>query len=177
MVTARTGALMTNAGRPADGANVDPTCSCCGRGHDTARHIILDCRALDKPRAHLNRSLEEILNAEQTEEFLDMGKQDRYMTLLGRQMETELNLESQKSLDPAVKNFLKGADRIRKEEYDMQPLTGTVYNRPPEHTAQMLQEWKQMEEENERRAAQEHMDGEDDYTTDSDEEDKPEHEG
>jgi hypothetical protein len=36
MTSARLGALMTNAGRPADGELLDPTCPCCGHGHERA---------------------------------------------------------------------------------------------------------------------------------------------
>ena len=53
MTSARLGALMTNAGRTADGEDIDPTCTCCYEDQDTARHMLLQCRALESPRNQL----------------------------------------------------------------------------------------------------------------------------
>ena len=41
MTTARLGALMTNAGRSADGAQLDPTCIRCHNEPDTVGHVLV----------------------------------------------------------------------------------------------------------------------------------------
>ena len=161
MTTARLGALMTNAGRTADGELLDPTCPCCGRSYDTARHMMLDCAATTKPRNAMETDLAWILEDKQRLEYRNMAKQDKYMTLLGKQMENELTLEQQMRMDSSVKRMLKAANTLRTTDFDQQPLTGKLYTRPPEHTAQLLHQWQTMEDERLRDLREEQMDGSD----------------
>ena len=172
MTTARLGALMTNAGRPADGELLDPVCPCCGHGHDTARHMMLECAAMNKPRSSMETELKWILESEQQLEYKRMSKQDKYMTLLGKQMENEMTMEQQIPLDSATKKMLKEMDALRTNLYGLQPLTGRTYNRPPEQTAQMLQQWQQMEDERIQHLGERQMDGIDDENSDTDSPDK-----
>jgi hypothetical protein len=50
MTTARLGALMINAGRPADEQKLDPPCQCCGAEEETDEHVIIHCSKLEEPR-------------------------------------------------------------------------------------------------------------------------------
>jgi hypothetical protein len=115
MTSARLGALMTNAGRPADGELIDPACPCCGHGHDTARHMMLECAAMNKPRSSMETELKWILEGEQQLEYKRMNKQDKYMTLLGKQMENEMTMEQQIPLDSAIKKMLKEMDALKNQ--------------------------------------------------------------
>jgi hypothetical protein len=78
MTTARLGALMTNAGRAADGAQLDPECSCCHDGPDTARHVLLRCQALKGPRDAMWELVIEIWTETQQNEFAAMKDQQQY---------------------------------------------------------------------------------------------------
>jgi hypothetical protein len=172
ITSARLGALMTNAGRPADGELLDPACTCCGHGYDTARHMMLECAAMNKPRCSMGTELKWILEGEQQLEYKRMNKQDKYMTLLGKQMENEMTMEQQISLDSAIKTMLKEMDALRANLYELQPLTGRTYNRPPEHAVQMLQQCQQMEDERIQYLGEKQMDGIDDGDSDTDPPDK-----
>jgi hypothetical protein len=76
-------------------------------------------------------------------------------------MENELTLEQQMRMDSSVKRMLKAANTLRTTDFDLQPLTGKLYTRPPEHTAQLLHQWQTMEDERLRDLREEQMDGSD----------------
>jgi hypothetical protein len=96
--------------------------------------MMLECAAINKPRSSLEAELKWILESEQQLGCKRMNKQDKYMTLLGKQMENEMTMEHQIPLDSAIKKMLKEMDALRINLYELQPLTGRTYNRPPEHT-------------------------------------------
>jgi hypothetical protein len=155
MTAARLGALMTDAGRTADGEKLDPTCRCCERDHDTARHMMLECQALHRPRTTMLQTTERIWDREQKECYRGQSTQEKYMTLLGKQMDCGATEKQQRQLDSAVKNMLSDMNTIRMEQHQLQSLTGKTYNRPPEETAQMAELWQEMEREREQRRGQE----------------------
>jgi hypothetical protein len=155
MTAARLGALMTDAGRTADGETLNPTCRCCKKGHDTARHMMLECKMLHRPRTTMQQMVRNIWNKEQRKEYEEQTTQEKYMTLLGKQMDCRATEEQQKQLDSAVKHMLSDMDTIRMEQYQLQSLVGKTYNRPPEETAQMAELWQKMEQEWEQRRGQE----------------------
>jgi hypothetical protein len=163
MTSARLGALMTNAGRTADGGHINPTCTCCHTQHDTARHVLLQCQALASPRDQMWELLMRIWDEDQQEEFAEMSEQQQYMTLLGKQMENELDMNQQKLLDKTVKHTLVKMDDVRKLAHDLQPMNGTTHNRPPEQSIQLTEQWRQMADQRSDLRAQQLL-------TDSDEE-------
>jgi hypothetical protein len=146
MTTARLGALMTNAGRSADGTQVDPICVCCQEEPDTARHVLLQCQALETPRDELWEQVLDIWDEHQQNEFADMTDQQQYMTLLGKQMENETDLEQQRQLDKAVKETLVKMDDVRQDTHGLQPMNGRTHNRPPEQSTRMTEQWREMTE-------------------------------
>jgi hypothetical protein len=146
MTTARLGALMTNAGRSADGAQLDPTCICCHENPDTARHVLLRCPALENPRDELWEQVLDIWDEQQQDEFAEMTDQQQYMTLLGKQMENETDIDQQRQLDKAVKSMLVKMDDIRQCTHELQPMNGRRHNRPPEQSTQMTEQWREMTE-------------------------------
>jgi hypothetical protein len=166
MTTARLGALMTNAGRAADGAQLDPECSCCQDGPDTARHVLLRCQALKGPRDELWGLVIEIWSAAQQSEFAAMTDQQQYMTLLGKQMTNDLDAVQQLHLDSAVKQTLVKMDDIRKDTYELQPMNGNINNRPPEQSILLAHQWREMTDEIDQRRAQEREDDGDDDLSD-----------
>ena len=147
MTTARAGALMTNAGRAADGDQLDPTCECCQVGHDTARHVLLNCQALEAPRNEMWELALHIWTEDQQDEFADKTDQQQYMTLLGKQMEHELDRDQQTELDSAVKLTLTRMDDIRQQTYNLQPMNGRIYNAPPARSAQLTEQWRNEQEQ------------------------------
>jgi hypothetical protein len=146
MTTARAGALMTNAGRAADGDKLDPTCICCQKEHDTARHVLLECEALTPPRNELWELAMDIWDEAQQDEFAGKTDQQQYMTLLGKQMKNTLDLDQQMELDLAVKLTLTRMDDIRQKTYNLQPLNGRINNQPPERSIQLTEQWRQEQE-------------------------------
>ena len=76
-----------------------------------------------------------------------MSDQRQYMTLLGRQMEHQLDIDQQTKMDSAVKQMLVEMDDTRKFAYNLKPMNGTIHNRPPEQSIQMTERWRQMEEQ------------------------------
>jgi hypothetical protein len=169
MTAARLGALMTDAGKTADGEKLDPTCRCCKKGHDTARHMMLECKMLHRPRTTMQQIVKKIWNKEQRRNYEGQTTQERYMTLLGKQMDYRATEEQQKQLDSAVKHMLSDMNTIRMEQYQLQSLVGKTYNRPPEETAQMAELWQDMERKWEQRRGQE-------LQTDDEDADEDEHE-
>jgi hypothetical protein len=149
--TARLGALMTTGGRAADGNHLDPTCTCCRKGRDTARHVILKCKA----------------------EFENMTEQQQYMTLLGKQMQHRLDMDQQRQLDTTMKRTLVKMDDIRQNRYGLPPMNGVTHNRPPEQSIQMAELWREMKDDDKelRRQA---MDSDTDSDTESDTESEEE---
>ena len=162
MTSARLGALMTNAGRTADGEKLDPTCTCCKNNHDTARHVLLGCKAMEIPRNRMWRQVMEIWDNDQQEEFANMSEQQQYMTLLGKQMEREMDIQQQTQLDTAVKKALVRMDNIRMVEFGLQPMNGRTHNRPPEQSIQLTEQWREMTEEWAELRAQQLISGSDD---------------
>ena len=155
MTTARLGALMTNGGRSADGDHLDPTCICCQKEHDTARHLLLRCRALETPRNEMWERITDSWTVEQQDEFESMTEQQQYMTLLGKQMKHYLDMDQQRQLDTTMKITLVKMDDIRKNEYGLHPMNGETHNRPPEQSIQMAEQWREMKEEDEELRRQE----------------------
>jgi hypothetical protein len=141
------------------------TCRCCKKGHDTAKHMMLRCPALHRPRTTTLQTTEKIWNRRQRECYRRQSTQEKYMTLLGKQMDCGATMKQQRQLDSAVKNMLSDMNTIRTEQHQLQPLTGKTYSRPPEETAQMAELWQEMELEREQRRDQEQR-------TDEEEEDK-----
>jgi hypothetical protein len=92
-----------NAGRAADGAQLDPECSCCHDGPDTARHVLLRRQALKGPREEMWELVIEIWTEAQQNEFAAMKDQQQYMTLLGKQMTNGLDTVQQSQLDTTDK--------------------------------------------------------------------------
>ena len=162
MTTARLGALMTNAGRSADGAQLDPTCPCCYNDPDTARHVLLQCEALEPPRNEMWDLAMDIWDEDQQNEFADMTDQQQYMTLLGKQMKNKLDPDQQLQLDTAVKVTLVKMDDIRKDTYDLQPMNGRTNNRPAEQSIRLADQWRKMTEQRETLRAQEMLSDSDD---------------
>jgi hypothetical protein len=167
MTTGRCGALMTNGGRSADGSQLDPECSCCRKEHDTARHVLLKCRALETPRNEMWERIADDWTEEQQDEFESMTEQQQYMTLLGKQMQHRLDADQQRRLDTTVKVALVKMDDIRQNKYNLQPMNGRMHNRPPEQSIQMAEQWREMEEESEELRRQE-MNSDTDSDTDND---------
>ena len=95
-----------------------------------------------------------IWDEDQQEEFGEKSEQQQFMTLLGKQMENGMSSRQQKLLDKTVKYTLTRMDDIRKEAHGLQPLNGTTHNRPPEQSIQMVQQWRQMEEDKSKLRAQ-----------------------
>ena len=89
-------------------------------------------------------TLMEIWDEVQTDEFSTMTDQRQYMTLLGKQMENEMDQNQRVQLDTAVKQALVEMDDLRKDVHNLQPMNGTKYNRQPEQSAQMTQRWREM---------------------------------
>jgi hypothetical protein len=177
MTTARAGALMTNAGRAADGDQLDPTCACCHSDPDIARHILLQCQALEAPRNEMWELAMDIWDEDQQNEFADKSDQQQYLTLLGKQMEHTLDLDQQTALDTAVKITLVKMDDIRQKKHNLQPMNGRTHNRPPEQSTQMIEQWREMKEQAATLKSQEMLsDSEDSQSEpDSDNEDTPSH--
>jgi hypothetical protein len=86
----------------------------------------------------------QIWDEDQQEEFAEMTEQQQYMTLLGKQMGNELDLNQQKLLDKTVKHTLAKMDDIRKSAHELQPMNGTPHNRPPEQSIQLTEQWRLM---------------------------------
>jgi hypothetical protein len=107
------------------------------------------------------------LEQKQLDEFESMTEQQQYMTLLGKQMQHQLDSDQQRELDTTMKTTLVKMDDIRKTEYDLQPMNGEIHNRPPEQSAQMIEEWREMQEERNELRRQE-MNSDTDTDTDSD---------
>jgi hypothetical protein len=101
------------------------------------------------------QTAERIWDMEQSKCFWEQATQERYMTLLGKQMDCGTTEKQQRQLDSAVKNMLSDMNTIRMEQHQLQSLTGKTYNRPPEETAQMAELWQEMEREREQRRGQE----------------------
>jgi hypothetical protein len=171
--TARLGALMTTGGRAADGNHLDPTCACCRKGRDTARHVILKCKALKTPRNGIWEMITDDWTEEQQDEFESMTEQQQYMTLLGKQMKHRLDMDQQRHLDTTMKRTLVQMDDIRQNRYDLPPMNGTTHNRPPEQSIQMAELWREMKDDDKelRRQA---MNSDTDSDTDSDTESQEE---
>jgi hypothetical protein len=117
MTAARLGALMTDAGRTADGETLSPTYRCCKKGHDTARHMMLACKKLHRPRTTMQQMVKKIWNKEQRKNYEGQTTQEKYMTLLGKQMDCRATEEQQKQLDSAVKHMLSDMNTITMEQY------------------------------------------------------------
>jgi hypothetical protein len=171
MTTARLGALMTNAGRSADGAQIDPLCTCCRKEHDTARHVLLQCPSMEAPRNRMWELLMEIWDDDQQEEFAAMTEQQQYMTLLGKKMSYRASLNQEVQLDSAIKTTLVRMDDIRQNTYGQQPMNGRIHNRPPEQSIMMAEQWRELDEQRSLLGDQELLsDNEDDYSDDYEEE-------
>jgi hypothetical protein len=151
----KTGSTHDKRRRTADGEMIDPTCRCCGEDHDTARHMMIDCPALSRPRNTTTKLANKIWGPEQRKLYKKMSSQEQYMTLLGKQMSIKMTVEQSKLLDKAVKVMLLDMNAIRKKGYGLQSLTGKIYTRPPEESAQMAEAWQRMEEEREDRDGKE----------------------
>jgi hypothetical protein len=165
--TARLGALMTNGGRSADGNHLDPTCTCCRKGHDTARHVILKCKPLEAPRNEIWEMITDDWTEEQQDEFENMTEQQQYMTLLGKQMQHRLDIDQQRRLDTTMKHTLVKMDDIRQSKYNLPPMNGVTHNRPPEQSIQMAQLWREMKDDDKEMRRQE-ANSDSDTDTDSD---------
>ena len=146
MTSARLGALLTNAGRASDREEIDPWCACCRDGTDTAKHMLIQCEAMDAPRSQLWQMTENIWTTTQREEFENSSHHEKYMKLLGKQFTATLSMKQQKLLDRAVKHTLVNMDDLRRRVYGMQPLAGTKYTKPPQRTAQLLEQWRRMDD-------------------------------
>ena len=90
------------------------------------------------------------------------------MKLLGKQLIARLTLEQQKLLDRAVKHTLVDMDDLRRRVYGMQPLAGTKYTKPPQRTAQLLEQWRRMDD-GAKALRRQNVGSDDDSGTDSDE--------
>jgi hypothetical protein len=122
---------MTDAGKAADGEKLNPTCRCCKKGHDTAKHMMLVCPALHRPRTTMLQMTEKIWDWEQRECYRRQSTQEKYMTLLGKQMDCGATEKQKRQLDSAVKNMLSDMNTIRMEQHQLKSLTGNTYSRPP----------------------------------------------
>jgi hypothetical protein len=100
------------------------------------------------------QTTERIWDREQRECYRGQSTQEKYMTLMGKQMDCGATEKQQRQLDSAVKNMLSDMSTIRMEQHQLQSLTGKTYNRPPEETAQMAELWQEMEQEREQRRGQ-----------------------
>ena len=96
-------------------------------------------------------------------------------------MQKRAGLDQQMQLDTAVKLTLVRMDDIRQHTYDLQPMNGRIHNRPPEQSIQMIDQWREMEEQNAIISGQEldsdsdSYSSEDEYeTSDEEDEDKSE---
>ncbi len=155
MTSARLGALMTGGGRTADNMGVDPGCICCGRHDDTGQHILLKCRQMKEPRQEMHEKLKKLWSEDQWRQYRHKSQHERYITLLSqRYLTPELDRNQKIATDLAVKEAFQQMDDIRIQEYNLQPLNGKLYSRPPEGTLEQAAAWNRDEEERQERIRQ-----------------------
>jgi hypothetical protein len=115
--------------------------------------MMLRCPALHRPRTTTLQTTEKIWNRRQRECYRRQSTQEKYMTLLGKQMDCGATMKQQRQLDSAMKNMLSDMNTIRTEQHQLQSLTGKTYSRPPEETAQMAELWQETRTEKRPRTA------------------------
>ena len=74
-----------------------------------------------------------------------------------------MSSDQQLLTDRAVKQTLIRMDDISRNLFDLQPLNGKTFNRPPEQSAKMVAQWNQMEKDNRKYMVQLLDEGQDDY--------------
>jgi hypothetical protein len=143
MTTARLGSLVMNDSKIMRQAGADPSCPCCGRGHDNLQHALLSCsnQQMQDTRATVEHSLSLVLSPGQLDELSSYGQHDKKLFLLGHQMRLTLSSDQQLSLDLVVKTALESIDDFRTLKLGLNPMCGRTYTRPPEHSMQQAALW------------------------------------
>jgi hypothetical protein len=177
MTTARAGALTTNAGRAADGDQLDPTFFDSSSSIQALRFKLFDSSssiqalrsklcdpssAIQALRSKLSDSSSPI------QEFADKSDQQQYLTLLREQMKYTLDLDEQTSVDTAVEITVIKMHHIRQNKHTLQSMNDRTHDRTPEQSSLMMEHWREMREQEATLGSQEMLPDSEDTQSKSD---------